>query len=374
MASRILKTFRKVRTILPHKKKLEDYYEVKHVIGSGSSSIVHLGIRKKTGEEVAIKIINKLDIPEEQRDSLHNEIDCLNRGNHHANIIQLRDVFEDRRRLVLVLELMSGGHLLEHIQKRKWYSEKEAGVLMRKIMEGVAYLHKNGVVHRDLKPENLLFSNRTDELVIKIADFGFARYVPGDGTMTSICGTPAFLAPEIAKEQHYNKSVDIWSLGVVLYIMLSGFPPFSAQTEERLFALICEGKVEFPDVCWRKVSSLAKDFVTRLLTVEPAKRLTAEQALRHPWLVGMNTGDQSEKEKEKEKEKEILCKASPDQNRRGKTILEKIRESSNHIKRSIIEDHNLKQEERMAGDRGCDRSIQSSKSDQSFSSFSVDEE
>jgi len=273
----------KVKGIFPRKKKIEDFYEIKNVVGSGNYSIVNRGIHKKSDEEVALKIIEKDLVSDFEKENLYTEIEILRTYGDHPNIIKLKEVYEDRKRLILVLEFMKGGELLQHIRRKKFYSEKEASIIIKKVIEAAAYLHKNGVVHRDLKPENLLFSSEDEDSELKIADFGFARYI-GEGSLQTPCGSPAYVAPEIVNEQDYNKAVDMWSIGVILYILLCGFPPFYHETTEQIFVKIKEGQFNFPDPYWSKVSSAAKELVSLLLKVDPKERITAEDALLHPWI------------------------------------------------------------------------------------------
>jgi len=285
----------KVKGILPRKKKTEDIYEIKNVVGSGNYSIVKRGIHKKTGEEVALKIIDKESLTDFEKENLFTEIEIL-KTLDHPNIITLKEVFEDRRRLVLVLEFMKGGELLQHIRKKKFYSEKEASFIIKKVIQAAAYLHKNGVVHRDFKPENLLFTSKEDNAELKIADFGFARYI-GEGVLQTPCGSPAYVAPEIVKEQYYNKAVDMWSIGVILYILLCGFPPFYHESTEKIFLQIKGGKFDFPDPYWTKVSASAKELVSLLLKVDPKERISAEDALMHPWISGLTASAEYNLEK-----------------------------------------------------------------------------
>jgi len=275
----------KVKRILPHKskKKLEDVYEIKDTIGTGNYSVVKYGAHKKTGEEVALKIVDKQSLADYERDNISVEIDLLRNYGNHPNILCLKEVFEDKKRITLVTELMKGGELLTQLRKKKLYPEKEACVLARKLLSAIAYLHRNGVVHRDLKPENLLFTSESEDTEIKIADFGFARYI-GEGTLQTPCGSPAYVAPEIVKEEEYTKSVDIWSLGVIFYIVLCGFPPFYHENTEKIFEQILKGYFDFPDPYWTRISSSAKDLITRMLKIDPKERITAEEALKHPWV------------------------------------------------------------------------------------------
>jgi len=275
-----------VKTILPRKKRLEELYEIKEQLGSGAYSVVKVGIHKKTGEHFALKIIDKERLSDFDKENVLNEIEILKNYCDHPHIISLKEVYDDRRRTVLILELMTGGELLEQLRKKKFYSEKEACILARKLIEAVAHLHKNGVVHRDLKPENILFTTEEDTAELKIADFGFAAFI-GDGVCKTPCGSPAYVAPEIAREDEYTKAVDVWSIGVIIYIMLCGFPPFYDHDEEILFELIKKGEFDFPSPFWKNISASAKELICLMLKMNPKERITAGDALSHPWLLGL---------------------------------------------------------------------------------------
>jgi len=260
--------------------KLEDKYEVGKELGRGGFSIVKKGKNKKTGDEVAIKCINKKNLKKDELQLLTREISIMQKL-RHKSIIQLIDIFETPNELFLVLELVSGGELFDQIVERGSYSENDAANLIRQVLEGIAYMHRHGVVHRDLKPENLLCASAN---VIKIADFGLSKDVESGNLQTS-CGTPSYVAPEVLLGGQYDNEVDIWSIGVITYVLLCGFTPFYGDNQRQLFERILHAKYDFPSPEWDDVSATAKDFVSKLLVVNPADRLSAEQALTHPWIV-----------------------------------------------------------------------------------------
>lgn len=284
MASKWLSPLRSfLHSFLPRKRRIEDFYHVSTLLGSGNYSTVKLGIHKKTGEEVALKIIEKESLSELERENLTNETEIL-KNCCHPNIVTLKDVFEDRKRVVLVMELLKGGELLEAIRSKKTFPESEAKAIVRQIIEALAYLHSNGIIHRDVKPENVLFTTNFSEVChLKLVDFGFARVV-GEGFVHTPCGSAAYVAPEIVREEPYSVTVDMWSVGVILYILLCGFPPFYHEEAKKLFERIKKGVVEFPDPYWSRVSLPAKDLVRQLLA-SPSTRLSATAALQHPWLL-----------------------------------------------------------------------------------------
>ncbi|XP_062841638.1 ribosomal protein S6 kinase alpha-3 isoform X2 [Trichomycterus rosablanca] len=261
-----------------------DSYEVKEDIGVGSYSICKRCVQKNTGMEYAVKIINKA-----KRDPTE-EVDILLRYGQHPNIITLKDVYNDGRSVYLVTELLKGGELLDKILRQKFFSEREASAVLYTITKTVEYLHAQGVVHRDLKPSNILYVDESgNPESIRICDFGFAKQLRAEnGLLMTPCYTANFVAPEVLKKQGYDAACDIWSLGVLLYTMLTGFTPFAngpGDTPEEILARIGSGKFSLTGGYWNSVSAEAKDLVSKMLHVDPHQRLTAAQVLRHPWIV-----------------------------------------------------------------------------------------
>jgi len=260
--------------------RLEDKYEIGKELGRGGFSVVKKAKNKKSGEEVAVKCINKKNLKKDELQLLTREISIMQKL-RHKSIIQLIDIFETPSELFLVLELVSGGELFDQIVERGSYSEHDAANLIRQVLEGIDYMHRHGVVHRDLKPENLLCASAN---VIKIADFGLSKDVESGNLQTS-CGTPSYVAPEVLLGGQYDSEVDIWSIGVITYVLLCGFTPFYGDNQRQLFERILHAKFDYPSPEWDDVSATAKDFVSKLLVVNPADRLSAEQALLHPWII-----------------------------------------------------------------------------------------
>eukprot|EP00754_Rhynchopus_humris_P025434 Rhum_TRINITY_DN14945_c6_g1::Rhum_TRINITY_DN14945_c6_g1_i1::g.130917::m.130917/K08794/CAMK1; calcium/calmodulin-dependent protein kinase I len=267
--------------------KVEDHYSMGEVLGKGSFAKVKMGMHYKSSKKVAIKIIEKNNI-EVKIESLKTEVKIL-MNVKHPNIVSLLDVFEDDDKLYLIMELMTGGELFDKIcnDYPNGYSEKQAADLTRQIIEAVKYLHGKGIIHRDLKPENLLFSHPDDDSAqIKISDFGLAKIWSGDTLARTACGSPNYVAPEILLNEMrgYTFAVDMWSVGVIVYVLLCGFCPFFDENTPALFRAITAGKYSFPDPYWKSISDEAKDFIRRLLVVNPEQRMTPEQALQHPWI------------------------------------------------------------------------------------------
>jgi len=262
--------------------KVDDYYDIKGELGRGGMSIVREGIDKKSGERWALKDIDKSIV--DDLSVLQREIDIMKKLSH-KNVLQLREVFETTDKICLVTELVSGGELFEKIVEVGSYTEPDAANLVRQVVEGVAYLHQNGVAHRDLKPENLLVGGANED-EIKIADFGLSKSFGAgpEGRLETSCGTPDYVAPEVLRGEVYDHSVDLWSVGVITYILLCGFPPFWGESQGELFDKILSVSFDFPDPEWTNVSADAKDFIGHLLVKDPAERFTAKQCLEHPWL------------------------------------------------------------------------------------------
>lgn len=191
-------------------------------------------------------------------------------------------------RIYLVLELLEGGELFDRIVEKENYSEKEASEAIKPIVDTIRYCHQLGIIHRDLKPENLLYQTDDENSQIKVTDFGLARFCQGE-LATTACGTPNYVAPEIIAGQGYGKEVDYWSIGVIIYIMLCGFPPFFHENNQQLFQMISKGEFEFTSPYWDDVSDLAKDLISKLLVVNPAQRLSGDGILAHPWIKGEGT-------------------------------------------------------------------------------------
>ncbi|XP_067614474.1 calcium/calmodulin-dependent protein kinase type 1 [Eurosta solidaginis] len=195
------------------------------------------------------------------------------------------ETFEDKTKVYLVMELVTGGELFDRIVEKGSYTEKDASGLIRQILEAVDYMHEQGVVHRDLKPENLLYYSSDEHSKIMISDFGLSK-IEDSGIMATACGTPGYVAPEVLSQKPYGKAVDVWSIGVISYILLCGYPPFYDENDANLFAQILKGEFEFDSPYWDEISDSAKHFIQNLMCVDMDKRYTCKQALSHPWISG----------------------------------------------------------------------------------------
>ncbi|XDV35428.1 hypothetical protein PO909_005378, partial [Leuciscus waleckii] len=250
----------------------------------GAFSEVFLAEEKKTQRLVAIKCIPKKAL-EGKENSIENEIAVLHRIKHE-NIVSLEDIFESQSHLYLVMQLVSGGELFDRIVEKGFYTERDASKLIRQILDAVKYLHDMGIVHRDLKPENLLYYSIEEDSNIMISDFGLSKIEDSGSVMSTACGTPGYVAPEVLAQKPYSKAVDCWSIGVISYILLCGYPPFYDENDAKLFEQILKAEYEFDSPYWDDISDSAKDFIGHLMEKDSSQRYTCDQALQHPWISG----------------------------------------------------------------------------------------
>ncbi|KAL1245605.1 Calcium/calmodulin-dependent protein kinase type 1 [Trichinella spiralis] len=267
-----------------HYVNIREKYDLRHELGAGAFSKVILAESKtRQGLLVAIKCIDK-KLVKGKEESMQNEINVLSRL-RHPNIVRLIETFEDKSNYYLVMDLVTGGELFDRIVAKGSYSERDASNLIRQVLDAVNYLHMNDIVHRDIKPENLLYQSPDPDSKIMISDFGLSKSVESD-VMATACGTPGYVAPEVLAQQPYGKAVDVWSIGVIAYILLCGYPPFYDENDINLFAQIMRGEYEFDSPYWDEISESAKDFISHLMCVDPDHRYTCKEALAHPWISG----------------------------------------------------------------------------------------
>ncbi|CBY15352.1 unnamed protein product [Oikopleura dioica] len=265
-----------------YKTPILNNYKISHVLGTGAFSEVKLAEHKETKKLAAIKCIPRR-VLRGKSDLINNEINVL-RKIKHPNIIELLEFYDNQSHIYLVMELVTGGELFDRIVEKGSYSERDASELSCQILEAVQYLHSLGIVHRDLKPENLLYMSPDDDARIMLSDFGLSKMLYSDTAMLqTACGTPGYVAPEILLQQPYGKAVDVWSIGVIAYILLCGYPPFYDESDANLFEQIKKAEYEFDSPYWDEISDSAKDFIKHLMEKSPLKRFTCLQALDHPW-------------------------------------------------------------------------------------------
>uniref|UniRef100_A0A673XA99 calcium/calmodulin-dependent protein kinase n=1 Tax=Salmo trutta TaxID=8032 RepID=A0A673XA99_SALTR len=255
----------------------------------GAFSVVRRCVKKSSGQEFAAKIINTKKLSARDHQKLEREARIC-RLLKHSNIVRLHDSISEEGFHYLVFDLVTGGELFEDIVAREYYSEADASQCINQILESVQHIHQHDIVHRDLKPENLLLASKMKGAAVKLADFGLAIEVQGDQqAWFGFAGTPGYLSPEVLRKDAYGKPVDIWACGVILYILLVGYPPFWDEDQHKLYQQIKAGAYDFPSPEWDTVTPEAKNLINQMLTINPSKRITADQALKHPWICQRST-------------------------------------------------------------------------------------
>ncbi|GAB9463232.1 Camk/camk1 protein kinase [Globisporangium polare] len=258
------------------------FYKLGRKLGSGAFSVVHIATHRETRKQVAVKCIAKTSLADLDAKALKQEVEIMKKLDH-VNLVPLLDYYEESRYYFIVTPLCTGGELFDDLVKRKSYTEEDARVLMGKLASAIQYIHSRGIVHRDLKPENILLKTSAPGAEVMIADFGFARSMTGSRRGTA-CGTPGYVAPEVVQGRPYGSEVDCWSLGVILFILLCGYPPFPGSNHAAILDKVVNADFEFESPFWDHVSEEAKDLVKKLLTVDPEKRLAASDILTHAWM------------------------------------------------------------------------------------------
>jgi len=257
-------------------------YEIGDLLGKGGFSTVHAAHKRSNGQRCAIKIIDKTKLKPKDVESIESEIRILSTIDH-PNVLKLLDHHSEKDKVYIVTELCEGGELFDRIVQREFYSETDAQHVLRAIASALQHCHAKKIVHRDLKPENILMLTQEPDSPLKIADFGFAKQMEDDEMLTAL-GTPNYIAPEILERKPYDSAVDLWSLGVIAYVLLCGYPPFYAEGNPEMFVKIKRGLYKFDSPYWDNISKGAKDLISKLLVVDPSGRLTIDEVLEHPWM------------------------------------------------------------------------------------------
>ncbi|KAM4614191.1 calcium/calmodulin-dependent protein kinase type II subunit gamma isoform 7-T7 [Discoglossus pictus] len=269
--------------------RFTDEYQLYEELGKGAFSVVRRCVKKSSNQEYAAKIINTKKLSARDHQKLEREARIC-RLLKHPNIVRLHESISEEGFHYLVFDLVTGGELFEDIVAREYYSEADASHCIHQILESVNHIHQHDIVHRDLKPENLLLASKCKGAAVKLADFGLAIEVQGDQqAWFGFAGTPGYLSPEVLRKDPYGKPVDIWACGVILYILLVGYPPFWDEDQHKLYQQIKAGAYDFPSPEWDTVTPEAKNLINQMLTINPAKRITADQALKHPWVCQRST-------------------------------------------------------------------------------------
>uniref|UniRef100_A0A7N0UCV6 non-specific serine/threonine protein kinase n=1 Tax=Kalanchoe fedtschenkoi TaxID=63787 RepID=A0A7N0UCV6_KALFE len=268
-------------------KQLDDIsllYTFEERLGKGNSGITYRCIEKATGKPVACKsILKRKLLRKKDKASVKREIEVLQHLAGQPNVVEFKGAYEDSRSVHIVMELCEGGQLFDRITQQGHYSEKDAAVVFKQIINVVRVCHSKGVMHRDLKPENFLMSDKTERATLKAIDFGHSVFIEEGEIYKDLVGSVFYVAPEVLQGR-YGKEIDVWSAGVILYVVLSGFPPFLAETDGGIFDAILNGKIDFESDPWPSISESAKNLVRRMLTRDPRKRITAAGVLEHPWI------------------------------------------------------------------------------------------
>ncbi|PON40805.1 Calcium dependent protein kinase [Trema orientale] len=263
---------------------IKDFYTLGRKLGQGQFGTTFLCLEKGASREFACKTIAKRKLTtDEDVEDVRREIQIMHHLAGHPNVIQIVGAYEDAVAVHVVMELCAGGELFDRIIQRGHYTERKAAELARIIVGVVQACHSLGVMHRDLKPENFLFVNNEEEAPLKTIDFGLSMFFKPGETFTDVVGSPYYVAPEVLRK-HYGPECDVWSAGVIIYILLSGVPPFWDETEQGIFEQVLKGELDFVSEPWPSISESAKDLVRRMLIRDPKKRLTAYEVLCHPWV------------------------------------------------------------------------------------------
>jgi len=268
-------------------RRLAESYELGEVIGEGAFSVVRLGTDRATGEQHALKIMDRKKMSESELKMLNQEVEIL-QSVKHPNIVTLHETLEEGDTFCVALEVLSGGELFDRIidAPEGHYTEADACETVIQMVGAVAHLHRLGIVHRDLKPENLLLATPAADALIKISDFGFATRLDVAEKTTFVCGSPGYVAPEVLTEEGYGFPCDMWSVGAIVFTMLTGMAPFLGETDEASFEKTRLGTYDLDALPDTGVSEAAQDFVAQLLQINPKDRITADKALEHAWLTG----------------------------------------------------------------------------------------
>lgn len=262
---------------------LRDLYRIGSKLGDGAYGSVRKITHRVTGEERAVKVIHKKTLrSEKERETFFNEVSVL-RALDHPNILKVYEFYQDDKNYYLITEMCTGGELFDRIINSGSFNEAKAAEYMRQILSVLSYCHERNIVHRDLKPENFLLDSPALDANLKVIDFGTAVFFSEGQLLDEKIGTPYYIAPEVLRRS-YNEKCDVWSAGVNLYIFLAGYPPFGGNTDEAILKKISLGKFSFPSPEWDTISFDAKDFISKLLTFEPSQRVSAREALSHPWM------------------------------------------------------------------------------------------
>ncbi|CAN1833541.1 Calcium-dependent protein kinase 24 [Linum perenne] len=289
-APRKLGTFRPAASVVkdPTGDNIYEKYSLERELGRGEFGITYECVDKETGEKYACKTISKAKLRTEiDVEDVRREVEIMRHLPEHPNIVKFKEAYEDKEKIYLVMELCEGGELFDRIVAKGHYTERAAAMVTKTILEVVKVCNEQGVIHRDLKPENFLFADTSEHSQLKAIDFGLSIFFETGQRFNEIVGSPYYMAPEVLR-RNYGPEIDVWSTGVILYILLCGVPPFWAETEEGIAQAIIRGHLDFSRDPWPKVSKEAKSLVKTMLDQNPYSRLTIQEVLEHPWIQNAN--------------------------------------------------------------------------------------
>ncbi|KAG7568034.1 Protein kinase domain [Arabidopsis thaliana x Arabidopsis arenosa] len=273
-------------SVLPYERpRLRDHYLLGKKLGQGQFGTTYLCTEKSSSSNYACKSIPKRKLVcREDYEDVWREIQIMHHLSEHPNVVRTKGTYEDSVFVHIVMDVCEGGELFDRIVSKGHFSEREAVKLIKTILGVVEACHSLGVMHRDLKPENFLFDSESDDAKLKAMDFGLSVFYKPGQYLYDVVGSPHYVAPEVLKKC-YGPEIDVWSAGVILYILLSGVPPFWAETESGIFRQILQGKIDFKSDPWPSISEGAKDLIYKMLDRSPKKRISAHEALCHPWII-----------------------------------------------------------------------------------------
>lgn len=268
---------------------LKENYSKKQLLGRGSFATVYLFTRRNDKKDFAVKILRKKSLTDENANKIEAEIEIMKTASDHKNIVRLVDVYQSKQKIQIVLELCTGGHLLQRLGERQSYCEAEAAKIIMQLASACKHMHSVGVVHRDLKPENILYSTAKGD-TIKVTDFGLSAHVSNawEETLMTPCGTPAYVAPEVIKRKGYHAQCDLWSVGVILYLLVSGYPPFYGSNLKKLLRRVSKAEFDYRPAPFEHVTAEAKDVINNLLVLNVDKRWAPDDLLNNAWVNGLN--------------------------------------------------------------------------------------
>lgn len=320
------------------KRKLETDYSLGLELGRGKFGLVRICKSKATGEELACKTL-----PKKTEENVHKEVEIMQHLSGHPSVVTLQAVYEDAESLHLVMELCSGGRLIDEMSRNGCYSEQQAAKLIKELIMVIKYCHEMGVIHRDIKPENIL---RTSTGQLKLADFGLSMRVAKGQNLSGVVGSPAYVAPEVLAGT-YSEKVDVWAAGVLLHALLIGVLPFRGESVEAIFEAIKQVQLDFHSEKWQSISGLAKDLLSRMLSRDAGKRLSPEEVLSHPWIM-FYTESNIKVRSSSSKRKKHTCTVKDEWSESLPSLSPRTRERRTQFINSILTEHG--EDESFSGD------------------------